>query len=160
MLNVLNVLSLSLSRSLSLSLSLSLHKPTNSSKFYLQKPTNSTKPLSLARYIVRIFTENKQNIDLKGLKVTYEKENTRKNYLSTPWQIYFNLRSTRIMAKLVLALLEVAILMINFPSIDLEIAWKTLQIDNFRKHWMKKMSSLIHEYKNKKIYTSTSEIWN
>ena len=78
----------------------------------------------------------------------------------TPWQIYFNLKSTKIMAKLVLPLLEVAILMINFPSIDLEIAWKTLQIDNFRKHWMKKMSSLIHEYKNKKIYTSTSEIWN
>ena len=63
----------------------------------------------------------------------------------TPSQYYFNLRNTDIMTQVLLHSLELKILIINFFLANLEIALKTLEIENFKKHLRIKKYSLIHE---------------
>ena len=66
-------------------------------------------------------------------------------FLTSPSQNYFNLGNTKTMTKMLLPSLELTTLIINFLSTNLKIAFKTLQIENFKKHLMIKKYSLLHD---------------
>ena len=71
--------------------------------------------------------------------------------MSTPSQNYFNLGKTKTMTEILLALLEHTMLIFSFLStnLNLEIALKTLQIENIKKKKKKKINDkkyfLLHE---------------
>ena len=67
--------------------------------------------------------------------------------MTTPSENYFNLGKTKTMTEILLALLERTMVIFSFLStnLNLEIALKTLQIDNIKKKINDKKYSLLHE---------------
>ena len=74
--------------------------------------------------------------------------------MTTPSQNYFNLGKTKTMTEMLSALLERTMLIFSFLStnLNLEIALKTLQIENIKKKKKKKLMT-----KNTPYYTKTKE---
>ena len=62
------------------------------------------------------------------------------------------------MVKMLLPSLELTILIINFFSTNLKVSFKTLQIENYKKHLMTKNTPYYTRNKKNKKYASTAEI--
>ena len=137
------------------------HKTTFSFSYLCYKNcypphTKNSIALSLAWRIVWMAIDN-TNYRLQELKVHLLKRNTRKNNRLLLHKIIRNMRT---MTKMLLSSIELTIPIINFLSTSWEIALNTLQIENFKKHLMIKITSYYTTAKEIKKFVSANKIWN
>ena len=136
-----------------------IYQPTNSFSYLHYKSCHPVHrknniALLLARCILRIVTDNRHN-QLQELKDNLLKRKHPQKIIHYSSQNYFNLGNT---TKTLLPSVGLTILIINFLSINLKIALKTLQIENFKKHFLIKNILYYTRTKEIKKFVSTSKI--